>query len=62
MADDKPRAVQLNEDDVVLVTGGARGITAECALALGKQSGATFVLLGRSSDESSQEALSTIRL
>ena len=35
-------------DDVLLVTGGGKGITAECALALGRQTGARVGILGRS--------------
>lgn len=35
-------------DDVVLITGGARGITAECALALARASGAAVALVGTS--------------
>lgn len=36
------------EGDVVVVTGGARGVTAECAMALATASKPIFVLLGRS--------------
>lgn len=42
------RAKQLDASDVVLVTGGARGITAECALALARETGAHMVLAGSS--------------
>jgi enediyne polyketide synthase len=38
----------LDETDVLLVTGGGKGITAESALALAKDSGAKLGLLGRS--------------
>ncbi|NUT18384.1 MAG: SDR family NAD(P)-dependent oxidoreductase [Hamadaea sp.] len=38
----------LDESDVLLVTGGGKGITAECALALAGDSGAKLALLGRS--------------
>ncbi|WP_157107038.1 SDR family NAD(P)-dependent oxidoreductase, partial [Nocardia arthritidis] len=38
----------LTADDVLLVTGGARGVTATCVLALAARSEARFVLLGRS--------------
>jgi enediyne polyketide synthase len=46
----KPRANELPiaGSDVLLVTGGGKGITAECALALGKHTGAAIALLGRS--------------
>ncbi|MGQ4615283.1 SDR family NAD(P)-dependent oxidoreductase [Nocardia sp. R7R-8] len=38
----------LTAEDVLLVTGGARGVTATCVLALAARSEARFVLLGRS--------------
>ncbi|MFI6047797.1 SDR family NAD(P)-dependent oxidoreductase [Nocardia sp. NPDC051321] len=38
----------LTAADVLLVTGGARGVTALCVKALAQRSGARFVLLGRS--------------
>lgn len=38
----------LTAQDVLLVTGGARGVTATCVLALAQRSEARFVLLGRS--------------
>ncbi|MEX5717412.1 type I polyketide synthase [Geodermatophilus maliterrae] len=38
----------LGPDDVLLVTGGGKGITAESALAVAADSGAKLVLLGRS--------------
>ncbi|WP_280473882.1 type I polyketide synthase [Nocardia asiatica] len=41
-------ATALTVDDVLLVTGGARGVTATCVLALAARSRARFVLLGRS--------------
>jgi enediyne polyketide synthase len=37
----------IGPDDVVLVTGGGSGIGAECALALGRATGARLALLGR---------------
>ena len=40
-------SVGLRPEDVVVVSGGARGITAACTIALAEQSGALFVLLGR---------------
>lgn len=54
---DQPRRTRLGADDVVLVTGGAKGITAECALALGKESGARLVLVGSSPSESASATL-----
>ena len=38
----------LGTDDVLLVTGGGKGIAAECALALGRETGAGLALIGRS--------------
>ncbi|ALG15186.1 erythronolide synthase [Kibdelosporangium phytohabitans] len=38
----------LGKNDVLLATGGGKGITAECALALAKDSGASVALLERS--------------
>ncbi|AZG72695.1 type I polyketide synthase [Shewanella livingstonensis] len=38
----------LNSDDTVLVTGGAKGVTFECALTLAKQTKSHFILAGRS--------------
>lgn len=42
-------------DDVLLVTGGGKGVTAECAIALAKESGARLVLLGRATPEKDPE-------
>lgn len=46
--DHKARKKSLEAGDVVLVTGGARGITAECALALAGATGVRMVLVGSS--------------
>ena len=43
-----PKPLEMTANDVVLVTGGARGITAECALALAQKTGANFALVGSS--------------
>ncbi|HUV50570.1 MAG TPA: SDR family NAD(P)-dependent oxidoreductase, partial [Anaerolineae bacterium] len=40
--------IDLNKDDVVIITGGARGITAAAAYALAKHAKPAVVLLGRS--------------
>jgi enediyne polyketide synthase len=40
------RAASIGADDIVLVTGGAKGITAQCALALGRETRATLILVG----------------
>ncbi|MBP2371834.1 type I polyketide synthase [Pseudonocardia parietis] len=43
----EPRMPGLTADDVVLVTGGARGVTAACVIALAERVSAEFLLLGR---------------
>jgi enediyne polyketide synthase len=45
----------LGDGDVILVSGGGKGITAECALALARQTGASVALLGRSDPASDTE-------
>ena len=50
-----PGPLPLGPEDVLLVTGGGKGIAAECALDLAKASGARLALLGRSVPESDGE-------
>lgn len=45
----------LNHADVLLATGGGKGITAECALALAARSGAALALVGRAAPDSDDE-------
>jgi phosphopantetheine--protein transferase-like protein len=47
----------LHQGDVVLVTGGARGITAECMRALAQRRPLTFVILGRTAVSGRAEQL-----
>ena len=42
------------DEDVILVTGGAKGITAACALGLARRIGGRYALVGRSSSVSEQ--------
>ncbi|WP_054814730.1 type I polyketide synthase [Nocardia arizonensis] len=44
----------LSADDVVLVTGGGRGVTATCAVALARAVPAEYILLGRTDIEQPQ--------
>jgi len=44
----RPRIPHLDERSVVLLTGGARGITAQFALALARDTGCHIALIGRS--------------
>ncbi len=48
-------ALELGPRDVLLVSGGGKGIAAECALALARASGARLALLGRSRPEDDGE-------
>ncbi|MEM7480043.1 MAG: SDR family NAD(P)-dependent oxidoreductase [Acidobacteriota bacterium] len=45
----------LGSADVLLVSGGGKGIASECALDLARRSGARLILLGRSRPEESPE-------
>ena len=44
----EPLEINLDASDVVAISGGARGVTAECAIALAKQCPSKIALLGRS--------------
>ena len=48
---ERPAVEVLDSDSVVLVTGGARGITARAALMLAERHRPTLVLVGRTPDE-----------
>ena len=43
-----PRQAEIGKDDVIVITGGARGVTAECAAALAEAHQPTLILVGRS--------------
>lgn len=47
--------VNLSAEDVLVVTGGAKGITAECVAALAKETGVKLALLGTSKPENDTE-------
>ena len=47
-ADVKSEAPQITANDVFLITGGARGVTAAAAIALAKRHPVKFLILGRS--------------
>ncbi len=42
-----PSPHRLDATDTLLVTGGGQGVTAACAIALARRSGARFILVGR---------------
>jgi enediyne polyketide synthase len=54
-ASGEPDALPLGREDVLLVTGGGKGIAAECALDLARASGARLALIGRSLPERDAE-------
>ncbi|WP_412543685.1 type I polyketide synthase [Longispora sp. K20-0274] len=51
----------LDGTDVLLVTGGGKGITAECALAMAADSGASLALLGRSDPAEDTELAANLK-
>ncbi|HSU57092.1 MAG TPA: type I polyketide synthase, partial [Candidatus Dormibacteraeota bacterium] len=51
----------VTKRDVLLVTGGGKGIAAECALALGRDSGAALALLGRSDPKTDPELAANLK-
>jgi enediyne polyketide synthase len=50
----------LTNHDVLVVTGGARGITAECALRLARESGARLAIFGLSQPAADDEIVSNL--
>lgn len=63
----RPLAFEQNESelpltnhDVLLVTGGARGITAECALRLARESGARLAVFGLSQPTADEEIVTNL--
>jgi enediyne polyketide synthase len=50
----------LSADDVLVVTGGAKGITAECALAIAKETGVRLALIGLARPEIDAELNSNL--
>ncbi|MCW5203122.1 SDR family NAD(P)-dependent oxidoreductase [Desulfobulbus sp. US4] len=65
VAVDKPRPIRWSPKDVVLATGGAKGITAECVLAFARATGVQLALVGSSSpamhNEQQDEILYTLK-
>jgi enediyne polyketide synthase len=53
--------LELSPADTVLVTGGGKGIAAECVLSLGRRTGAQFVLFGRSQPSSDAELAGNLK-
>ncbi|HEU5160196.1 MAG TPA: type I polyketide synthase [Streptosporangiaceae bacterium] len=57
----KRTAPALDGTDVLLVTGGGKGITAECALTLAVDGGAKLAVLGRSDPDTDAELAANLR-
>jgi enediyne polyketide synthase len=53
--------LELGPSDVLLVTGGGKGISAECALELARATGVHLAIVGRSSQESDEELAANLR-
>lgn len=51
----------IDKSDVVLITGGGKGIAAECAVFLARETGAAVALLGRSEPSRDAEVSTTLR-
>src|SRR5262249_58913227 len=51
----------LADGEVLLVTGGGKGITAECALAVAADTGARLAVLGRSDPAADPELAANLR-
>jgi enediyne polyketide synthase len=47
--------ISVGPEDVLLVTGGGKGIAAECALAFARETGVKLALIGRSDPKSDKE-------
>lgn len=64
-AEYKKRDIEWSHRDVVLVTGGAKGITAQCALEFARATKAKMILMGRSSlpdkKDESNEIVQTLK-
>lgn len=57
-----PSPVRIDSESVILLTGGARGITADVALELARRYRPTLVLVGRSAEPEPEEAPDTAGL
>lgn len=60
-SDDSQARLPLGADDVLVVTGGAKGITAECALALSVETGARLALIGRAQPSGNGELTESLK-
>lgn len=51
LTDSREGEIPIRRGEVVIISGGGKGVAAECAFMLGQRTGATLVLLGRSLPE-----------
>ncbi|MBK8269990.1 MAG: SDR family NAD(P)-dependent oxidoreductase [Planctomycetes bacterium] len=51
----------IGKSDVLLITGGGKGIAAECAVFLARETGARIALVGRSDAAADTEVVTTLR-
>jgi enediyne polyketide synthase len=60
LSDTQEGRVPLDCDDVLLVSGGGRGIVARCVAALARTTGARVAILGRSDPQANPESAETL--
>ncbi|MBF0630819.1 MAG: SDR family NAD(P)-dependent oxidoreductase [Magnetococcales bacterium] len=56
----QPTSALIQNHDVVLITGGGKGISAECGVQLARQTGCALLILGRSVPQTSVELLNNL--
>lgn len=61
LANRSQERVSLNERDVILASGGGKGIVARCVSALAKETGAKLLILGRSKPQEDAELATQLR-
>lgn len=60
VAEGNSARLPISSNDVLLITGGGKGIAAECAVFLARESGAKIALIGRSDPKSDTELKATL--
>jgi enediyne polyketide synthase len=58
---EEAREILLGPDDVLLVTGGGKGIAAECALSLARETRVRLALLGRARPDDDEELATNLQ-
>lgn len=57
---DRSKPLTLDKEDVLLFTGGGKGIAAECALSLAVETGSKLAIIGRSDPEKDKDLKNTL--